>query len=362
MNLKKVVLEVLTRPAILRRFAPFTRDVGVILMMHRFADAEMGTLGHDATALRDNLEFLRANDFTLLRVDELVCRIERRQSITRCVAFTVDDGYADFGTVGAQAFASYDCPVTVFLATGFIDGDSWYWWDKIELAIMSTSRQACRFSIDGEDIVLDLASHAARTRAVATMVEWVKRVDDARKEAAIVKLAEVTGVEIPRVPPARYGPLTWDMCRRLESAGASFGPHTVSHPVLSKVSDARASEEISKSWDRVRSELNDPVPVFCYPVGTADDITEREPYLAQHHGLRMALSAIPGFITSGGTRQQRFALPRFAYPEESNQFRQIVGGLERAKSLLRERIAQARSQDMRNASKRTEGDGAVPPK
>ena len=145
MNVKSMVLEVLTSPTILRRFTDFTRDVGVILMLHRFADPEMGTPGHDANGLRDNLEFLRANNFTLLRVDELVGRIDRGESITRCVAFTVDDGYFDFGTVGAPVFARYDCPVTVFLATGFIDGALWYWWDKIEFLLMNTSRQACRF-------------------------------------------------------------------------------------------------------------------------------------------------------------------------------------------------------------------------
>ncbi|MDB4914282.1 MAG: hypothetical protein JWM95_1926, partial [Gemmatimonadetes bacterium] len=257
----------------------------------------------------------------------------------RCIAFTVDDGYADFGTVGAPAFASYDCPVTVFLATGFIDGESWYWWDKIELVIMNTSRHACRFSVDGEEIGLDLSSSRARTQSVATMVEWVKRVDDTRKDEAIARLAEATDVAIPRDPPARYAPLTWDLCRRLESAGASFGPHTVSHPVLSRVSDQRASVEIATSWDRVRAELRSPVSVFCYPVGTSADITTRDIDLAQRHGLRMALSAIPGFITSEVARQSRFALPRFGYPDESDQFRQIVGGVERAKSLLRARVA-----------------------
>ena len=343
MNLKSVALQVLTHPTILRRFTPFTRDVAIILMMHRFADPGMGSSGHDAKGLRDNLEFLRTNDFTLLRVDELVGRIERGESITRCVAFTVDDGYADFGTQGAPAFASYDCPVTVFLATGFIDGESWYWWDKIELVLMSTSRQSCRFSVDGEDIAFDLTTPRARTEAVTTMVEWVKRVDDARKEAAILQLAEAAAVEIPHEPPARYAPLTWDECRRLESSGASFGPHTVSHPVLSRVSDERASAEIATSWKRVQAELRDPVSVFCYPVGTSDDITARDLQLAQRHGLQMGVSAIPGFITPDMAGQSRFALPRFGYAEESDQFRQIVGGLERAKSLMRDRLARSRS-------------------
>ena len=344
MKLKSVALQVLTHPTILRRFTPFTRDVGIILMMHRFADPEMGSLGHDANRLRDNLEFLRTNNFTLLRVDELVGRIERGESITRCVAFTVDDGYADFGTEGARAFASYDCPVTVFLATGFIDGETWYWWDKIELVIMSTSRQSCPISVDGEEIALDLTDPRARREAVATMVEWVKRVDDNRKEAAILRLSEAADVEIPRDPPPRYAPLSWDACRRLEASGASFGPHTVSHPVLSRVSDERASAEIATSWERVQAELRDPVSVFCYPVGTSDDITPRDLHLAQRHGLRMGVSAIPGFITPETAGQSRFALPRFGYAEESDQFRQIVSGLERAKSLLRDRVSRARPQ------------------
>ncbi|MDB4912966.1 MAG: hypothetical protein JWM95_610, partial [Gemmatimonadetes bacterium] len=72
MNVKSIALQILTRPAVLRGFTPFTRDVGIILMMHRFADPDIGTPGHDANGLRDKLEFLRANNYTLLRVDELV--------------------------------------------------------------------------------------------------------------------------------------------------------------------------------------------------------------------------------------------------------------------------------------------------
>lgn len=343
MNVKTVALQVFTRPSMLKGFTHFTRDVGIILMMHRFADSESGTPGHSAKGLRNNLEFLRANNFTLLRVDELLGRVERGEPITRCVAFTVDDGYADFATVGADAFARYDCPVTVFLATGFIDGESWFWWDKIELVIMSTSRQSCRFSVDGEEIAFELTSQSARTQAVTSMVQWVKRVDDGRKEAAIMRLSEAADVHIPRDPPPRYAPMSWDTCRRLEFAGASFGPHTVSHPVLSRVSDERASAEIARSWERVQIELREPVPAFCYPVGTSDDITSRDLHLAEHHGLRMGVSAIPGFITPETFSQTRFALPRFAYPDESEVFRQIVGGLERAKSLLRAQLARSRA-------------------
>lgn len=56
--------------------------------------------------------------------------------------------------------------------------------------------------------------------------------------------------------------MTWEQARGCEQMGMTFGPHTVTHPILSRTTDAQANDEITESWKRVREELNSPVSVF----------------------------------------------------------------------------------------------------
>ena len=52
--------------------------------------------------------------------------------LNRAVAFTIDDGYVEQATVAAPVFAEFDCPVTTFVTSGFLDRALWFWWDQIE--------------------------------------------------------------------------------------------------------------------------------------------------------------------------------------------------------------------------------------
>ena len=63
--------------------------------------------------------------------------------------------------------------------------------------------------------------------------------------------------------------MTWDEARAAERNGMSFGPHTVTHPVLSQTTDDCLVQELGGSWQRLKDELANPVPVFCFPARRA---------------------------------------------------------------------------------------------
>src|SRR5690606_15315070 len=92
---------------------PLRRDRVAIIMMHRFADAERGIVGHDPAALGKGLASRRSARVPLLSLNELCTALESQEPVEG-VVFTVDDGYDDFATVAAPVFGEFDCPVTVF--------------------------------------------------------------------------------------------------------------------------------------------------------------------------------------------------------------------------------------------------------
>src|SRR6476469_2713535 len=112
------------------------RGTGSIFTLHRFADRDRGNTGHDPAGVRADLAYLRRNRYELVSLANLAARLRDRDSrLGKTVAFTVDDGYADFASVGIRIFAEFDCPVTVFVVTGAVDAGGWYWWDRLQQTV-----------------------------------------------------------------------------------------------------------------------------------------------------------------------------------------------------------------------------------
>ena len=138
-HMKRAARFTIVQPIVTRAASWLTRGLAPIITLHRFRDAEVGNAGHDPNLLRANLAWLRKNKYTPLPVTELIDRLVEGVSVQRTVAFTVDDGYADFVRVAAPIFAEFDCPVTVFLTTGFVDRRQWMWWDAVAVALSTHS-------------------------------------------------------------------------------------------------------------------------------------------------------------------------------------------------------------------------------
>jgi peptidoglycan/xylan/chitin deacetylase (PgdA/CDA1 family) len=316
--MKRAARLVLTHPFLVRAALSLVPDVAPIFMLHRFRDPEIGNSGHDPEALRVNLAWLRSRKFTILPLAELLQRLEEGVPVKRAIAFTVDDGYADFGRVAAPVFAEFDCPVTVYLTTGFLDGQLWLWWDKVALALVAMQRES----------------------EVRPMVEALKLVPEAEKLDRISALVQESGVQLPLVPPPRFAPLAWDDVRRLSRSGVTFGPHSVTHPTLSRTGAEQLHFEISESWRRVRAEAGaGAVPVFCYPNGDSTDFQAREENAVAACGMRAALSACSGYTShrdfGAGRPSARFRLSRFGYTGDPSLFIQVASGIEWAKESVR---------------------------
>ena len=323
-RMKRAARLVLTHPLLVRAAASLTHRVAPIFTLHRFRDAEAGNGGHDPRILRANLAWLRANNFSLLSLTELLDRLAEGAPLKRTIAFTVDDGYADFARVAAPVFAEFDCPVTVFVTTGFLDGHQWFWWDRVAVALTALRRE----------------------REALPMIEALKLIPEAEKLDRIGNLVQAMGAELPRKPPPRFAPIAWDDVRRLSRSGVTFGPHTVTHPVLSRTGDEQSRFEIVESWRRVRDEAGDgAVPVFCYPNGERGDFTAREESTVALEGMRAALSTSIGYAShrhfSVSHPMERFRLPRFSYSEDRLALIQVASGVERGKMALRAAIGRS---------------------
>jgi len=337
--IKQVVLNVLRLPGATAPFARFTRGRAAVFMLHRFREQDSGVDGHDPEELRRTLDYLRRRRYDVTGVTDLFHRLRGEgPPLNRTVAFTIDDGYRDHATVASHLFAEFDYPVTTFVVTGFLDGEIWFWWDKIEFVFSVSTRRSVTVDFGETQLAYPLANREQRSRATADFTDRCKQVPDANRRAAIAALAAAADVELPMKPPARYQPMTWDQLRACEARGMSFGPHTVTHPILSRTSDEQSHSEIMQSWRRLCAEAADPVPVFAYPNGKWDDFGQREMTTLEDLGFLGALAAESGYADAARVQSEPrsgFRVRRFTYPDYLPHVIQAVSGLERVKEILR---------------------------
>ena len=311
-------------------WSPLLGDRVSIFTLHRFRVPDVNPCGHDPAVLRSILERLRRERYTLLGLRELIDIFEERRPVPeRSVVFTVDDGYFDFSAAAVGVFLEYDCPVTVFVPTGFMDGTCWLWWDQVAFMLQHTERPEIHAELERESLSLHLGDMEDRRRLANRLSERLTRVADVTKREFIVRLADAAEVELPAAPPAEYAALGWDQVRRLENVGVTFGPHSVTHPVLTHVTAAEASFEIGESWRVLRERTVRPLPVFCYPNGSAG---VREVELVAASAISAALTTAVGYTSTEdfhATSRSRFTLARFPYPDGADSLCVMASGLSR---------------------------------
>ena len=339
-SLKQLLLKPLLLPGFPALLKYVQRDCATVFMLHRFSDPERGIAGCDVSHLRRALAYLTRNGYELVSLVELFGRLGGQGPLARgAVAFTIDDGYVEQATVAAPIFAEFGCPVTTFVTTGFLDGKLlWFWWDQIEYLLRHAARRSLQVRLGDKLLDYRWENDKERARAQDDFTARCKLIPQADRPAAIAQLARAADVEVPAVPPAAYTPMSWNQVRECEQMGMTFGPHTVTHPVLSRSQSDVAAREIAESWARVRAEVRNPVPVFCYPYGWWADFGEREVAILRGLGFLGALAAEPGYAKALSFRRsedERFKVPRFGFPDELPHMIQYVSGVERFKQLLR---------------------------
>ena len=318
-----------------------TCELATIFVLHRFEVARERHASTSVDQLRDTLSYLRRNGYQLVSVMDVVRWFEGDgPPLHNAVAFTVDDGYEDQATVGAPVFAEFDCPLTIFLTTGFLDGQVVPWWDLAKYVFESAEADHLRVAVDGRELSYPLRSDKERFDDEMDFLGRCKDVSDGARRAALDELAAAASLALPEQPLPSGRPMSWDQARALERMGVDFGPHTVSHPVLSQVDDRTAENEIAESWRRLGHELDHPVPVFCYPNGRLVDFGDREIEVVRALGLRGAVTVDEAQADPrlGATDPDgRFRISRLGFPPTALDALFCVTGLDRAQRALQRR-------------------------
>src|SRR5262249_23423200 len=243
-----------------------------ILAYHRVIDDDPisfafdeGVISATTEAFYHQMQFVCRNFEVISFQDLYRCEAEVRSWPDRALIVTFDDGYRDNYTNAFPTLKKMGVSATIFLATGHIGRAKLFWWDEIAYLVKHTRRQRVLLSeIDPEP--LRFANARERRNAIDKILTWIKQVPEEAKQSFLEKLPRELDVMMPEgLAEGRH--MSWEEVKEMARSGIEFGSHTVTHPVLANVSQARLEQEISESKKAIEQNLCKEAIAFAYPVG-----------------------------------------------------------------------------------------------
>lgn len=341
-GIKGMTIRALASRPISALMSPLLGNRASIFMLHRFRDPASGLNGiHDPKVLRACLEELRRARVPVMSLDALVDHAISRQPIPRgTVSFTMDDGFWDQGEIGAELFLAYDIPVTIFLITGLQDGALWPWDDRLGYVYEQTQKQTLALELAGHSLRQSPGPDPESRRAAMRETRAIfKSLPFEALEQELAAVAAQADVEVPLTPPDKHRPLGWAAVKKLERRGVMFGPHTVSHGIVSRMSDVTARWELLEGWKQLQAHVAEPLDIYGWPTGRNGDFGPRDIAIVREAGFRAAVATENDYalFPADPSADAMFSLRRFGLPGSTAAFLRYRSWLERGKQLIRAR-------------------------
>ncbi len=266
-----------------------------ILTYHRFGDPG----GAWEKALQQQCVHFRRYYHPVSLTEAAAMLRSARPLPPRSLVITIDDGYRDC-LPACRLFRSFGIPVTVYVATDFLDGLTWLWTDVARWAFQQTSVAEWEYRGPSGPVRFSLVSPALRRLAQFQIIETLKLASNAERLQWIRELPRQLGVSLPPQPPPDLAPLSWEEVGSLAGQGVEFGAHTRSHPILSRLAgETELRHEVDGSRARIEQEIGRPVLHFCYPNGRPQDLSPLAVEVVRRAGFQTAVTTAPGLNYRG---------------------------------------------------------------
>jgi peptidoglycan/xylan/chitin deacetylase (PgdA/CDA1 family) len=258
-----------------------------ILFCHRFGkQGEQGKLGIDL--FKKQCEYMKKN-FNIISLSDYAHRLQEQIALPRnSLIITVDDGYSDIYSHAFPIFKEFEIPATVFLATGFLNNEFWFWWDQMRYIFFKTSVPEYVFEMKGDKKNFKLNTIVEREFAWDYVTTECLYLALQNRNQILSQMEIDLAVNIPSEPNGDFRPLTWDEVIEMKNNGIEFGSHSHTHPILSIISSDQKKEEVEKSKQILENKFQEEVTLFTYPNGQKKDYDDETIRFVQEAGYRCA--------------------------------------------------------------------------
>jgi len=186
------------------------------------------------------------------------------------IAITFDDGYYCVYKYAYPILKKLAIPATVFIAASLTENNTPVWTDLVDCYLKERRNKLLGFPDKNT----------------------LKTLPDAQRLEVLKKMSEK--ITLPANIQSALQMCSWNEIREMSKNNITFGGHTMTHPILSKISLEQAKYEIQESKKIIESKINKPVNTFAYPNGQPDDFNPEIKQIVKNAGYKLACSTIFG--------------------------------------------------------------------
>ncbi len=234
--------------------------------------------------LLDKYRFITIEDLLLNKI-----KTTHRYSI-----MTFDDGWLDNYLYAFPILKKYNIPATIFLPVDYIGSKKWLWTDIIAWFITNKSNVLKKidslkdFKAITQLIIRTITSRHNLIKKIDFLLESLKLFPENEIYEFIEYLKDRTGLTYPEERVF----LNWDEIIEMSHAGISFGSHTRTHRILTRLKEDEIIYELSTSLEIIKQKNINSIPILSYPNGDKNKKIEE---IAQACGYIGAVTTNYGF-------------------------------------------------------------------
>jgi len=238
------------------------------------------------------MRFLREH-YRIVSLEEVCLGLRSGIASGPAIAVTFDDGYAGVFTEAFPVLSKYQIPATVFLIAESMETGKVAWYDRIFLILQALPSGRLDFhGLNG----LELSTEQSRLQAAIEIMSFLRSLPDWRRKDYCADLESRVKLN-ERDLTGRI--LTWNQVKTMQRAGIAFGSHTVTHPVVGRLTPRGMEKELTESKRLLEARLECPVLDFAFPFGQLTDCgLEDSSSVVLRCGYRSASTTVPGVNTS----------------------------------------------------------------
>ncbi len=274
----------------------------LVLMYHRVLTQPDPLQPEQPDAALADTHFKVLRDvFQVQPLDEAIEALQAGRLAPRTACITFDDGYRDNHDVALPLLARHGLTATFFIASGFLNGGCMFN-DVVVENVRRLPTGPLDLSHWGIE-AMNISDVASRRHAATMITRKIKYFEFDQRRAFGEELTRLAGAALPQDVM-----MSTDQLAHMARAGMSIGGHTVNHPILAKVDDTVAQQEIIENRNALRDMTGVTPRTFAYPNGKpVRDYTPRHAEMVKAAGYRGAVSTAFGV---GDQSSDRYQLPR----------------------------------------------------
>lgn len=248
---------------------------GVILMLHRVSDWEIGKLFQNenmkvSPGRLESFILSHQDNYDFIRLEDVPARLRSPQQ-KKFMVFTMDDGYKDNLTEALPVFRKHKVPFTIFITTDFPDKQALLWWYMLEDLLLSHDTITLE---NGE--TYPARTEEEKTQSFTLLRRLILSLNQENLQEEIERLFK--NYPIDWVALCNQLCLSWEDIEELRREPlVTIGAHTQHHRNLKQLPSSDAvKQEVMNGWHLLAQKARLQASVFAYPFGSTNEAGPRE--------------------------------------------------------------------------------------